>query len=419
MRGISTPSLAALAPWLVLLVCCGGETAAGDGFSAGGQGGTPPVDSSNGPDPGAGGKAGAGGAGAGTGELGPGGTDGTPDGSGGAGGGGGQASSPPTGTVPMFVAQGHLGRTVISCDDGRTWVADQSDREAWGYCNDNDCDHDPGAGRGITWGDGWFYATFGWGRPGRVVRSQDGVSWETVLEDRTFGGMIYGNGRLVAAHRKGLYSDDRGESWHEFGDVELTVRNVRDAAFIDHDGGLFIMTGHDGYSEIVVSRDGVSWTQPESFPADCGGGAYQGHILYGNGRIVMVREDGIVCYSKDGGETWTSKSIAEKLRANPVWTGSEFMVWNRGTLYRSADGETWTQTPIEPSDIDLGATAAAAGGTIVGVTNHWQQHYDAQVFYRTEDGVHWEALDASAYAGGHPIKVITFGYGQPSEHCSP
>jgi hypothetical protein len=403
----------AVASLLALLVGCEGEVSSGTAFAAGGEGGTTHADSSNEPDAGAGGMAGSGASGGAGGDRGSEATGGTPDGA------GGQASSPPADSVPMFVAQGHLGRTIISCDDGKTWVADQSASEAWGYCNDNDCDHDPGAGRGITWADGWFFATFGWGRPGQVIRSRDGVSWETVFEGRSFGGIVYGNGRLVAAHRTGLYSDDQGESWQEFGDVELTVWNVRDAAFIDHDGGRFIMTAHDGYSEIVVSRDGVSWTQPPSVPPNCGGGAYQGHILYGQGTIVMAREDGIVCYSKDGGETWTSKSIADAFRANPVWTGSEFMVWNRGTLYRSADGETWTQTPIVPSDIDLGATAVAEGGTFVGVTNHWQQHYDAQIFYRSEDGVHWEALDATAYTGGHPIKLIAFGYGQPSELCSP
>src|SRR5215208_3215992 len=28
--------------------------------------------------------------------------------------------------VPIFIAQGMLGRTTISCDDGRTWVGDHS-----------------------------------------------------------------------------------------------------------------------------------------------------------------------------------------------------------------------------------------------------------------------------------------------------
>src|SRR5690606_6858809 len=105
------------------------------------------------------------------------GTGGTGGGTGGTSTGGGGSAG-----VPLFVAQGHLGRTVISCDGGQSWTADQSnDAEAqcWSGPDDEpDCDHDPGAGRGIVFADGWFVATFGWGPPGGIVRSRDGVAWE-------------------------------------------------------------------------------------------------------------------------------------------------------------------------------------------------------------------------------------------------
>lgn len=318
----------------------------------------------------------------------------------------------------MFVAQGHGGRTIISCDEGRSWVADQSDEE-WSYCSNNDCDHDPGAGRGITWGDGWFFATFGWGSPGTLRRSEDGVRWETVLDGQTLGGVVYGNGRLVAASRKGQYSDDQGDTWNDFNRVELTTWNVRDAAFVPYESGRFIMAAQDDVPEIVVSTDGSSWIRPESAPIDCGGGSYQGHIAYGNGTIIMAGAGGVVCHSKDGGRRWHSKSVAGDLRANLVWNGSEFMTWSRGMLYRSTDGEDWTATETLPGDVDVGVAAVSDSGTIVGVSNGWEQHYDSQSFYRSEDGVHWEVLPQSAYTGGHPIKVIAFGYGKPSQHCPP
>jgi hypothetical protein len=307
---------------------------------------------------------------------------------------------------------------MISCDDGRTWVADRSSQE-WGYCDGRDCDHSPDAGRGITWGDGWFFAAFGWGSPGTVRRSRDGANWETILDGSSFGGVVYGNGRLVAASRSGRYSDDAGDIWHDFDSVDLSVWSVRDAAFVPYDGGRFIMAASDGRTEIVVSKDGAVWSQPESAPADCGGGSYQGRIVFGKGTIVMTRDNGVVCYSTDGGQNWSSKTIADSLRSNGVWTGSEFMVWNYGSLYRSSDGQNWTVEDTMPADIDLGVVAVSDRGTMVGVTNHWQQHYDAQTFYRSDDGVHWEILPSTAYTGGHPIKAIAFGYGQPSDHCSP
>jgi len=334
-----------------------------------------------------------------------------------AGGSGGDPIEPPAGSIPMFIAQGHAGRTIISCDDGRTWVADQSD-EGWNYCSNNDCNHGPGAGRGITWGDGWFFATFGWGSPGSVRRSRDGVTWEPVLEGEDFGGMVFGNGRLLGAARNGQYSDDLGGTWEDFHAAGLTSTNVRDAAYVPYDGGRFVMVANDGSPDIVVSVDGLSWVQPQSAPSDCGEGLpYQGRIVYGNGTLVLTGNGGVICRSTDGGQTWSSQTIADSLRANGIWNGSEFMAWNNGTLHRSADGQTWTTTETVPNDIEIGVTAVSDQGTIVGVTTGGEQHYAAQVFYRSEDGVHWEVLSGDAYTGGHPIKVIAFGHGQSSEEC--
>ena len=79
------------------------------------------------------------------------------------------------------------------------------------------------------------------------------------------------------------------------------------------------------------------------------------------------------------------------------------------TIISCDDGRTWV---AGRSDEEWNY------GTIVGVTNGWQQHYESQVFYRSEDGVHWEVLASDAYTGGHPIKVIAFGYGAPSQHCA-
>ena len=405
--------LATLACLMVMVAGCSGEAGDGAPFTGetGGIGAEGP-DGNGGNSGAAGGVGGIGanGSGGGGSSGAAGGVGGVADGTGGTSGG---PNEPPSGTIPMFVAQGHAGRTIISCDDGRTWVADQSD-EAWDYCSSNDCDHGPGAGRGITWGDGWFFATFGWGGSGTVKRSRNGVTWEPVLESGDFGGVAFGNGRLVAASRSGQYSDDHGETWNDFESTELSGWTVRATGFAPYGGGRFIISA-DG--EIVVSADGSTWSKPQSIPAACSGGAYQGRIIYGNGTIVMTPASGPVCYSTDGGQTWSSTSDVGPLRANGIWNGSEFMAWNFGTVYRSADGRHWTSTETVPNDIDFGVAAVSDQGTIVGISNGWQQHYDSQVFYRSEDGVNWEVLSAAAYTGGHPIKVIAFGYGEPSAQC--
>lgn len=405
---------------MVAATACSGEV--GDGAAYAGGAGGDAFGGSSGHDGGTagaggstGGSGGSGGGVAGSGGIaGSGGSTGGSSGSGGASGGsGGDPIEPPAGRVPMFVAQGHAGRTVVSCDDGLSWVADRSD-EAGDYCSQNDCDHGPGAGRGITYGDGWFFATFGWGSPGKLVRSRNGIDWEPLVSGTTFGGVIFGNGRLVAVNRLGHYSDDLGTTWSDFGSVELDGWTIRDSAFVPHAGGRFLMSAD---TELVVSSDAVNWAKPASIPAGCAGGSYQGRIIYGNGTIVITAASGLICYSTNGGETWSSKPIADSLMANGVWNGSEFMAWGNGTVYRSSDGQNWTSTPMLPSDIEFGVTAVNDRGTIVGINKGWQQHYDAQRFYRSEDGVNWETLPSGAYTGSHQINVIAFGYGQPSEHC--
>jgi hypothetical protein len=280
-----------------------------------------------------------------------------------------------------------------------------------------ECDHNPGAGRGITWGNGWFFANFGWGAPGSVRRSRDGVSWETVYSNSYFAGMAFGNGRLVAADRWGEYSDDDGESWSVFNSVDLGDTTVRDTAFVLYGGGRFIMSADGG---IVVSNDGSTYASPQSGGSGCRGGEYPGSIIYGNGTIVTTPSSGNVCYSDDGGQNWSSGSGTGPLMANGVWNGSEFMAWGAGTLYRSSDGRSWTSTPTVPNDFDLGesgVTAVSDQGTIVAVNGGWDLSYGGQRFYRSADGVSWEELPGSAFTGGHRIRVITFGYGAPSAYC--
>src|SRR5690348_12150685 len=125
--------------------------------------------------------AGAGGSGEGAGTSGPGGPGGTTATSGPT-----TSSSMTTGTggsapegVPMFVAIGKFGRVTMSCDDGQSWLVNESDDDG-ASCVGIDCDHHPGSSTGLTHGGGYFFASFGWGdNPSRIRRSADGVTWET------------------------------------------------------------------------------------------------------------------------------------------------------------------------------------------------------------------------------------------------
>ena len=354
--------------------------------------------------------------------------------------------------VPMFVAQGMIGRTTISCDDGHTWVADRAwDQEGdplvcgstdpircfSGACQfadgdgcqmqaaDCDCGHNPGFSKGVVFGDDAFVATWGWGYSGSVRRSVDGVNWqETLGEDVTFGGLAYGAGTFVLSSRDPQHSPDgivwtAGQEADFHGDNGEITWSVRRFAFADYDTGRFIATAYPPHSVLVSSDGGQTWWPPSVRPAQCLlDQSEYGGIAYGDGVVVSVGSDGTACRSTDGGDTWELGSVGgDNILGHLVFTGDEFAVWAPGTRYTSPDGVAWTSTATTPEGVWIGPVAhSEATGTFVAVDRVWSG-YEDQTFLRSEDGIAWEPLGEGAFVGGHPIFHIAFGWGEPSEVC--
>ena len=99
-----------------------------------------------------------------------------------------------------------------------------------------------------------------------------------------------------------------------------------------------------------------------------------------------------------------------------VWTGSEFMGWGNGQVTRSTDGATWSQQPLT-SNVNLGIVGVNDQGQFVAVRGGWDNWYDKQRFYRSDDGIAWEEVADGSYTGSHPITSIAFGWAQPSAVC--
>ncbi|HJL19054.1 MAG TPA: hypothetical protein RMH99_25550 [Sandaracinaceae bacterium LLY-WYZ-13_1] len=313
----------------------------------------------------------------------------------------------------VFVASGHLGRTVVSCDDGRTWVADRSlDDAARCFEGGLDCDHHPGAARGIAFGAGWVFTTHGWGEGGAVRRSRDGARWEPVTDGTLFGGIAWGAGRLVGGARPPRLSDDAGEGWRDGGDTGLRLWNVRRTAYADVAGGRFVLVANDGgANDVVLSADGGErWWSPSRLPAGCGAGIQdRGGIAGADGLLVILGGDGLACRSEDGGDTWTAHRVTDgAIDSHLVHTGGRFVAWSRGARHASEDGETWIATPTDPPDLSIEAVAHdPATGTFVAVERGWGEWYEEQALHRSADGVSWTPV--ASFVGGHPLRFVASG----------
>jgi hypothetical protein len=319
----------------------------------------------------------------------------------------GTAGASSSDLIPAFVAQGYRQRTLLSCDDGRSWVADSSLPEA--DCDEVNCDHEEGTPRGIAHGNGWFVAVFGWGRPGSIRRSRDGVSWETQIQDAVHSYLAFGSGMFLLSGEQPYVSPD-GTGWMETS--ETPNPHSRIARFAPGNGGRFVLFGEDNSpSPIAMTSDlGETWDVPSERPDECGPGA--AGIAAGNGVIVGASFRN-VCYSNDDGDTWGVVTLPERATSPPIFDGSRFLIWSAETVNISTDGETWTQESCTPQDISPTAVAVSPDGTFVSS----QGGNDGLRFYRSDDGISWERLADDRFPKGNGFKYIEFGQVSPSDVC--
>ncbi len=322
--------------------------------------------------------------------------------------------------MPALIAQGHMGRTMLSCDDGRTWIADTS-LDADVRCFDPlDCDHHEGSATGVTYGEGVFVATWGWGTEGNVQTSVDGVDWTTVLTGPTFAGTAWGSETFVAGSRTPYRAGPLAQRWSELGDSGLMEWTPRGIGYVDVDGGRFVLGGGGDTGDVVVSATlGEDWQRPLGVSSDCGRSI--AGISGGGGVIVIASNvsDGVeACVSTDAGVSFVDVELPERLRSAPFWTGEQFVGFGATARYTSPDGLRWSSQAYPSGDMSLAAIARTAEGTYVATRGAWQQWYEQQIMYRSRDGLSWESIGPGAFVGGHPIRHIEFGYVAPhSEGC--
>ncbi len=325
--------------------------------------------------------------------------------------------------VDVFMASGKMGRTVMSCDDGLTWINNRSDNDnarCWvtGDPNYVECDHSPASSTGLDVGtDGWFYTQYGWGYDGTVRKSRDGKTWQTIKSGGWGGGLAVANNNVFQIWESGWStSKDQGATW------QGVVQNFNfDHAFTKRAGQKLFNRGRkDG--ELAVSLDsGISWKLAPSFLSGWGDSFAEGNglivstgnsYLPGTGTVTS----GNAARSTDNGATWTALAVFqnEGWASNIIFNGTHFINWSNGLVWKSVDGLKWTSVPFVIDKYNSKYWSGSISfnprtGTYVSIIGNWGSWYATQIAIRSTDGVTWTVLDAQQFLGGHPIFKIVSG----------
>lgn len=329
------------------------------------------------------------------------------------------AGTPPfdagTSIVSMLIAQGRLGRTIVSCDDGQTW-RNNRDEVPGAQCGDPpniECDHHPWASQGIVQTEDAVVANWGWGAPGTVRRTVDGVTWQNVLTVQAganISGLAAVGNRVMTGAGLPMLSSASGaaNTWATV--TYLGGGNV--TRHIASAGNRFVVLFD---SSLRVSDDnGSTWRTPTT-PSGCVGPVLG--IVAHDQTIVFFHYGGSVCVSRDLGDRWTVVPVASAFSSKGVWAQGYFTSWNGSTRYRSADGLTWSQDTGSPADVSIGAVVYTPAGTYVAFKGGWRSSYADERIYRSRDGLAWETLPSTAHVHSHPITHLLSASVRASSIC--
>ena len=360
--------------------------------------------------------------------------------------------------APVFLAVGHAGRRLMSCDAGVSWIADKSHNDnirCWTNSSPNyvECDHNMFPGRGLAFGgDGYVYASYGWGQSSTVVKSSDGVNWEPILRrapdtgpllnldinaayntpavkvhNDTFAGIAAFGGKVFGGSQNASYSDDRGVTWMKGTDPKIDVGNYRgtfELPWNNKNRVIVVGNSHDARPPAGAFTDdgGVTWA-PMAGWSQC----IQGAMVFGNNVLLSVGQpDGnppTICRSTDGGASWT-KNSSNLVGGTPaaVFGAGRFLIFGQDKIWESATAanESWVlkaRTGITPSDNFETVAFHEKLGVFVALRQGWGGWYEKQKMYRSVDGYTWSELGTGSFKGGHPINFIKPGYVTKSAQC--
>ncbi len=324
--------------------------------------------------------------------------------------------APATGIMKtVFIAAGDNERTVMSCDDGKTWINDRSaDDSARGEIIGG---HSPRTFYGIDSADGYFYINYGWGYNGSLKKSKDLVSWEVVRSGSWGGGIAAFSGQIFHMGSDWSTSNTYGNLWNKLLNVTDVANGLSYPAVYRVNNNIFIVGR--GANMAASSSMGNQWTLLNNvLPSE----SQLRSFAEGNGVIVTVGKTyvngnlsrGYVTRSTDNGKSWSSAALGNDW-TTVVFDGNQFVAWTNAVdnarVYKSTDGLNWTNSFVKINGQNAGWFFAPAAsynkktGTYLFVRSG--SDYGGQEVYRSTDGENWIKSDPAIFKDGHRIQSIS------------
>lgn len=324
---------------------------------------------------------------------------------------------PPDDMVAAVVSVAHGGQTAMSCDRGRTW-------HGFHDFGPQDDHSEYAAFAGVTYGNGAFVAATGWGAPGHILRSADGLTWDDRPDDaftnelgeterpNSAAGIEF-NGESFVMFSAGLWWSDDGLQWHKDTPPSFALGGfMRAVEYLPVPDLMLVALQNDEgealYGVGVSADGGQTWTQGTGITEGCFGYVqHVGGFVHHDGRLMLAGGTGPTCVSDDGGLTWSPGADAEVFIADLKGSDAGFVVLAEdGSLRQSTDGMAWTT--VAQTGLDAGRIAWQASTGYVG----------ADVGYRyAEDIGSWVPARAATPEGFGGIREFAFGTVPPTRVC--
>lgn len=274
----------------------------------------------------------------------------------------------------------------------------------------------------LTYGSGKFVAV-GMGKT--VMSSADGISWSTVTAPSNdyFGGnavasdgstfVMVGDTLNAATKAPLIATSTDGSSW--------TVRNwthgyeasLSDVAI---GGGRITAVGLSG--TLISSTDGGSvWTDEAAGSTSLTSTRFRGVATNGTVRVALGSDSGQssgrIFVNNGSGWTAAATTVTDFCPRRVVWNGSLFLAVGGSAcglgapvVMSSADGSTWTRTPLP-------TTAAPADHALAAVIWDGSRFYatgdnlgNKRVIVSSADGLNWTQEHASTASGNASLGGI-------------